>query len=360
MSRKLASLRKVHTIEPIEGADKIELAHIDGWQCVVKKGEFQVGDHGIYFEIDSRLPEKEWSEFLRPRKFKVKTMKMRGVLSQGLFLPVSTCFPDGGTWPSDGDLTTYLGVTKILTEEERKDAVSRDKTPWYYFLLPKFLRTKRKWGFPEFLRKTDEERIQNIKEFDKLLEGRTMYATEKLDGQSVTVFYHRKLWKGFRKGSFGVCSRNVYFGSYQYNNWWNAAKKYQLDYKLREYCNRHSVSLAIQGEIVGPGIQGNIYGLPFQDLYVFSVWDIENQRYLCYKDKCEICDCLGLEQVPLVDLDVSALKTKEDFLSYAERKSTVGTRPLAEGVVVRDIKDDAVSFKAISNKFLLRHDSAKG
>lgn len=361
MSRKLASIRRVHTIEPIEGADKIELAHVDGWQCVVRKGEFQVGSLGIYFEIDSRLPEADWSEFLRSKKFKVKTVKMRGVLSQGLLLPLDSVGPMPKMNEGD-DLTVYLGVTKILTEEERRDSlsVSRDKTPWYYFLLPKFLRTKRKHGFPGFLRKTDEERIQNIKGLDRLLQGRSMYSTEKLDGQSVTVFYHRKLWEGFRRGSFGVCSRNVYFGSYRNNNWWNIAKKYQLDLKLPLYCKDKKVSLAIQGEIVGPSIQGNIYGLPDQDLYVFSIWDIERQRYLCYRDKCEVCIALGLKQVPVVDFEVYQLRTQEDFLKYAERKSAVGTRPLAEGVVVRDVKDDSVSFKAISNKYLLRNDSAKG
>lgn len=361
LSRKLASVRKVRKLEPIEGADRIELAHIDGWQCVVKKGEFQEGSLGIYFEIDSRLPEAPWSEFLRPRKFKVKTVKMRGVLSQGLFLSIDSCELGGKPWPSDGDVTKQLGVTKIQLDDE--PPVSRDATPWYFFLIPKKLRTQRKWGFPEFIPKTDETRVQNIKNLPKILEGRHLYATEKLDGQSVTMFYHRKLWSFNsilpKRGTFGVCSRNVYYGRPQNNNWWNAARKYEIQRRLEEYCKKYKVSLAIQGEIVGTGIQGNKYELSGDPwLFVFSIWDIEKQRYLRDDEKGLVCVALGLQQVPYIG-PVKVLPGQgacKSFLQYAEMNSYIGSRPEAEGIVIRDILDDSFSFKAISNRWLLEYD----
>lgn len=361
MSRKLASIRRVSSLEPIDGADRIELAHIDGWQCVVRKGEFKEGDLGVYFEIDSRLPEGEpWAEFLRPKGFKVKTMKLRGTLSQGLLLPAYTCLPLGMVLGEGDDLTSVLKVTKILSKSDKEsEGVSGDKTPWYFMLLPKFLRTKRKWGFPEFIPKTDETRVQNIRNLEKVLDGRMLYATEKLDGQSVTIWYHRKLWdRMFRKGIFGVCSRNVYYRRPTNNNWWNIAKENNLDEVLPSYCKKHKVSYAIQGEICGPGIQGDKYRLPRHTLFVYSVWDIENQRYLTLEERLPVLKELGLTSVPYLSrIDpMEHFSSIDSFLRYADRTSYIGSQPLAEGIVVRDIKDDSFSFKAINNRFLLKYD----
>lgn len=356
MSRKLASIRRVSSLEPILGADRIELAHIDGWQCVVRKGEFKEGDLGIYFEIDSRLPEEPWAEFLRPKGFKVKTMKLRGTLSQGLLLPTRTCLPLGMILGEGDDLTDFLKVTKILSKSDKEsEGVSRDKTPWYFMLLPKFLRTKRKHGFPEFIPKTDEERVQNMQDLERRTEGRNLYATEKLDGQSVTIWYHRKLWSRLlHRGIFGVCSRNVYYRLPKDNNWWNIARAYGLERKLEDYCRIHKRSLAIQGEIVGPGIQGNKYGLLEHTLFVYSIWDIESQRYLTYAERYLIVQVLGLTPVPFL----GTLESRDQmyYLQCADRDSVVGQRPLAEGVVIRDLTDDSFSFKAINNRFLLKYD----
>jgi hypothetical protein len=359
--RALASIRTISEILPIDGADRIELAKVDGWQCVVKKGEFQPGDVGVYFEIDSKLPEAEWSEFLRPRGFKVKTVRLRGVLSQGLFLRIQDCDLGGKQWPSDGNVTDLLSVTKILSDSERREQniQMNIRKPWPWYMKIPLVRKVYQWispkpsgVFPSFIPKTDETRIQNLKNFSQLIKGRSLYATEKLDGQSVTVFYDLdQRISMFSKGLLGVCSRNCYFPNEVHNNWWNITKEYKLDTTLPAYCKEHNVSLAIQGEIVGPGIQDNIYHLSKHQLYIFNVYDIRKGQYLPYKEKLDVIRKLWLYYCPTVPLPES-LSTQEEFLRYAEGQSLLFPTE-REGLVIRDLKDDHFSFKAISNKFLL-------
>ena len=357
--RALASIRTISEIIPIDGADRIELAKVDGWQCVVKRGEFQKGDIGVYFEIDSRLPEREWSEFMRPRGFKVKTVRLRGVLSQGLFLRLEDCGLGGSFYAvrGDQDVTNLLGVTKILSDSERREQNTRMPWPWYMKIpmvhrVYRLLFPKPSSTFPSFIPKTDEIRIQNLQNFQQLIKGRSLYATEKLDGQSVTIFYDLdQRTSMFRKGLLGVCSRNCYFPQETINNWWNITKAYKLDTVLPAYCKEHNVSLAIQGEIIGPSIQGNIYHLSKHQLYIFNVYDIRKGCYLPYKEKLDVIRKLWLYYCPTVPLPES-LSTREEFLRYAEGQSLLFPTE-REGLVIRDLNDDHFSFKAISNKFLL-------
>jgi len=372
MSRKLATVRTIGSIEPIAGADNIELARIDGWQCVVKRGEFKPGDLCVYFEIDSVLPETSWSEFLRPRKFRVKTIKLRGELSQGLALSPETVLGVSLYSIAEGtDLTEALGV-KLYEVSGSKDSAtqcySRKPPPHKWLLrfgigrrIHSYLYPRASGSWPEWFPKTDEERVQNVTSFAPFY-GKQIVCTEKLDGQSATYFYNREFRNGlFSRGLYGVCSRNVWKKCRDGSTWWSISGIYSIEERLTEYCKKHNLSLAIQGEIVGPGVQGNKYELQELHFFVFGIWDIEAKQYLSYDKKLCICAALGLYAVP--EVWVGAIPQNRDpafmrtyFLSEAERTSVVGCHPDAEGVVIRVRDEQQLSFKAISNRWLLKNE----
>jgi RNA ligase (TIGR02306 family) len=212
-----------------------------------------------------------------------------------------------------------------------------------------------------YLRKTDEERVQNLNRLGDMIKGVPLYYTEKLDGQSVTIFFNRLEKSGWwTKGVFGVCSRNIPYWERTNNNWWNAAVQSELHRLLPDYCRNRERSLAIQGEIVGPGIQGNKYVLGAQKLFVFNIWDIEAQRYVSYAEKGTICAELNLSMVPTCGfLPTDAFITgepREFFLELAKDYSSLNPSILREGIVVRGLHSENLSFKAINNDFLLRYD----
>lgn len=319
MERKLASIRKIKEIKPIEGADLIELVKVDGWQCISKKGEFKVGDKCIYFEIDSFLPIKPEYEFLRKSSYKkmgeeegfrLRTIKLKGQLSQGLVLPL----PEKYNGLEVGyDLTEELGVKK------------------YEQPIPVQLSGVVKRYFPSFLNKTDQERVQNLE--PEILQG-FWTVTEKLDGTSFTCYK----WNG----EFGVCSRNMELIESEENLYWKIARENQLEEKLPD-------GFAIQGEIVGPGIQGGKYTNK-PSLFVFHVWDIENQEYLRLLNAEKFATGLGLEFVPILGVmevtsDIDRLLKEAEGISYIDDKTE------REGLVLYKGK---FSFKVISNKFLLK------
>jgi RNA ligase (TIGR02306 family) len=181
MERKLASIRVISDIQPIEGADKIELAIVDGWKVVVaKEVGHKVGNMVVYCEIDSYLPVRDEFEFLRKSSYKkmsdgtegfrLKTIKLRGQVSQGLILPMSVVEYTNVQFEVGMDVTNLLGIVK------------------YEPPIPAELAGKVKGLFPSFIRKTDEERIQNLSsEYDEL-KNHTYYVTEKLDGSSATFY----------------------------------------------------------------------------------------------------------------------------------------------------------------------------
>lgn len=345
-SRKLASVRRVTEITPIEGADFVELARVDGWQCVVKKGDFTVGDQGVYFEIDSVPPDADPFKFLwkfeepRPRSYRIKTVKLRGELSQGLFMPLSD-FPQVPVGIGDGeDLTEFLGVTLYERPQE------------------KWQKTAAKRGnFPNWLPKTDEERIQNCGwVLEKWAEANVpWYATVKLDGTSATYTQDPQT------DEFHVCSRNLSVKDGE-NVYWDMARKYRIEQALAYYDGRYS----FQGEICGPGIQGNKLGLKEVDFFVFNVIDRNANVYLPLEEMVLVCADMGLQTVPIAEShDAWAPGGVNDWsiarcLEYAEGKYA-GTQNEREGLVFRINKPrpiwqgrDITSFKAISNKFLLK------
>lgn len=348
MTRQLVTIRIVSEIIPIDGADKIELAKVDGWQCVVKKGDFQVGDHGVYFEIDSVLPEDDARfEFLRARKFRIKSMKLRGALSQGLLMPMST-------------LTAQENIARLT--DFNTDLATILRVQKYEPPVP--IAGQQKGNFPTHLvPKTDQERIQNM---DKVLAGRTAQEfeiTEKLDGTSCT-FYSFSDTPG--SWHFGACSRNWEMDLEDDNVYAKLFEELDLRNKFRLL----ERNIAIQGEIIGPRIQGNKYKRAAQEFYVFDIYDIDEKRYVGAAERMRLCAELGLLHVPVPapfylfahvpelqpwqQGDASCPLTLSVVLAAADGKSRLFDTP-REGLVFKSL-DGKISFKAISNHFLLKNE----
>jgi RNA ligase (TIGR02306 family) len=337
--RTLASIQTIDDIQPIPGADAIEVASILGWKVVVKKGEFYVGDKIVYLEIDSWVPNTI-APFLskgnEPREFegvkgeRLRTVKLRGQISQGLVLPlgiIPLSYGYGFNAPIGEDVTDILGIKK------------------YEAPVSAALAGQVRGNWPSFLQKTDETRIQAMPKLLDQIRGFTLVAHEKLDGSSMTVYNN--------EGDFGVCSRNLNLTETDGNAFWQVARKYDLRNALGE-------GFCIQGELVGPGVQANKYNLTELDLYAFNVFDIKNGKYLNTEDAKLITSTIGLKWVPYVtEIEVTDEVTVDSLLALAEGKSVLNSKQEREGLVWRTTTEmelhrvGRVSFKTISNKFLL-------
>jgi RNA ligase (TIGR02306 family) len=329
--RKLASIRKILELNPIEGADKIEVATIDGWRVVVKKGEFKVGDLVVYFEIDSWIP-MEIAPFLVkgtvPREFegvkgeRLRTVTLRGQVSQGLVLPISIL---NGTFNEGDDVTDALGIKK------------------YEKPLPAQLAGVTKGYFPSFIRKTDEERIQNlVREFDSF-RGLRFEVTEKLDGSSMTVYRDHSSY-------IGVCSRNLDLKETEDNTFWLVAKAQGLIDLLK----KHGAPLALQGELVGEGINGNRLNQKGHKFYLFNIWDICSQKPWSLVNRLEFATLHNVEHVPF--LGYLDFQSAEEVISFAEGKSIINPSCEREGIVFKCVTNPEIHFKAISTRYLLKFD----
>jgi RNA ligase (TIGR02306 family) len=341
MERKLATVRIINDIQPIEGADMIELAIVDGWKVVVAKNVgHKVGDMVIYCEIDSFLPIKEEFEFLRKSSYKkmgdqegfrLKTIKLRGQVSQGLILPISVLNPT--------DTNIYVTPFEGLDVTEMLDIVKYEPP------IPAELAGKVKGLFPSFIRKTDEERVQNLaSEYEMYKtqnkDGMKFYVTEKLDGSSATFY--------FKDGVFGVCSRNLELIETEGNTFWKVARELKLEESLSVLEN----NICLQGELIGEGIQGNPYKIKGQTVRFFNAFNIDTQDYLGLTEFITLVNGLKLETVPVLDTNFTLPETIEEMLKVAEDKSILNPSFDREGIVIRSA-DRTISFKAISNKFLL-------
>lgn len=326
--RKLASVQKIVDVQPIEGADLICKYKVNNWWVVDGVGKYGVGDFVVYCEIDSFLPIREEYEFLRKSSYKklvdgregfrIKTIKLRGQLSQGLIIPCTLENPE-----EDLDMTESLGIIK------------------YEPPIPACLAGMAKGNFPGFLHKTDEERVQNIKSnvYEEMYNHYWFYVTEKLDGSSMTCYK--------KDGVFGVCSRNLDLKETEGNTFWSVARELDIESKLSD-------NFAIQGELIGPGIQGNPYKLTKHNFYVFNVYDINEQKFLKLTEIIKLCSEMKLETVPVLNYQFTLPETVDELLKYAEGKSVLNGKAEREGVVIRT-EDKSISFKAISNKFLLKN-----
>ena len=358
--RKMAYIVKIDNITPIENADAIEVAHVGGWKVVVKKGEYSVDDLAVYCEIDSWIPHEIFphlSKGKEPREYngvkgeKLRTIKLRKQVSQGLLLPLSvmgksnyvrTTIPPS-YWKKDGliveydvgsDVSEYLNIQK------------------YEPPIPAQLRGQIKGNFPSFIPKTDQERIQNCYKHITNPDNETIWESvvveEKLEGSSTTIYYNN--------GDTGVCSRNLDLKEEGGDSFWKATKDQQIVEKLTEYCERTGRNLAIQGELIG-NVQGNIYKLDKNVIRAFDIYDIDEGSYLGYFERSDILTELDILQVPvLLGFDSLLGYTIDELLSLAEDKSALNPKQEREGVVVKSLFDPDSSFKIISNKYLMKQD----
>ena len=335
-TRRLVTLRKVKDIKPIEGADRIEAYLVDGWWVVDQKGKYNIGDDVLYCEIDSWIPH-DIAPFLskgkKPREYegvvgeRLRTIRLKGQLSQGLLLDTSLIDEYGWAWDKDIDYSEMLGVIKW-------------EAP-----VPVQLSGKVKGNFPSFFPKTEQQRIQNLSNED--LQD-VFEVTEKLDGTSVSFYLH--------DGVFGVCSRNWDLEETEENLYWQVARREQVEERMREY---QLEGFVLQGEIVGYGIQNNKYSIYVPTVYIYSVYHIPSASYVSGFAAQELADVLELKYVPVVGITpvASGQYTIEDFIEYANKaKSFLKDGALAEGYVFKSLTNPNKSFKVISNEWLLKYE----
>ena len=387
--RALAHVEKIAWIRPIEGADNIELVGVLGWVCIAKIGEFQVGDWCVYIEIDSKVPEKEWSEFLRPKHFKIKTMKLGKfkVISQGIALPLSM-FDVDIPQEEGKDVTKLLGVKYSVKEDNfRKSEIDKYKAmaqrrpdvfkkPWargmmknpvgkrIMFLLYGKKRDK-ETAFPTkfpFVHKTDQERCENM---PWVLEDKTPFIrTQKCDGTSGTYILERK---PFGRYEFYVCSRNVrmlrpdqdnFFGDK--NPYWEMAIKYDIEKKMKDFLssNKRLKYICWQGEICGPNIQKNPHHLKEEHLFMFHMIDSKVGFY-DIREAAKWWTHYDLEHVPIDEQLYILPNSMEEFKLTADGlynpKCCEGySKAKREGYVYYKSTDPNFSFKNVSREYLLK------
>jgi RNA ligase (TIGR02306 family) len=333
--RKLASIQQIKFVKPIEKADSIECVGVLGWECVSKKGEFEEGDKCIYFEIDSLLPIRPEFEFLRKscykedlEKFKLRTVKLRKKISQGLVLPLSI-FPELVSLEIGTDVTEILGIEKY--EPPIPAQIAGDA---------------RSFSWP--ISKTDEVRIQAEEGLIEHLKNKPYYISLKLDGTSSTYI--------IKENEFHVCGRNYSYKKNKDHSFWQIEERYDIECGLRRFKNQ----IALQGECVGPGIQKNPLGLKFVDFFVFNVVDINNNSKLPLSDAKNIVEDLGLKFVPIIETGEAFSYSTEELLEkakgkYAEHFESSKKDQEREGIVIRSACS-SISFKVINNNFLLKED----
>lgn len=379
--RALAYIQHVTNIRPIEGADNIEQCNVLGWNLICKKGEFHEGDPCVYIEIDSKVPEREEFEFLRAKGFKVKTMKLGkfNCISQGLAMPQSA-FKELTGLSEGADVTDILGI-KYSVQEDNARKGNGDPNAKYKSMAARHQKIfKQKWarwmmrrswgrkimffffgkkkdnprGFPTFVSKTDEERVEN--QPWRIGDGKTYLATEKLDGTSCTYALERK---GRNKFEFYVCSRNVRQQDetqecyHDHNIYWDLAFKYNIEQHLKDFLNQFPQLqwVCIQGEGVG-SVQGNPLKLTEDDLYVFNFKESQTGRWSSMAGAGQVREW-GMKWVPILG-EVQMPDTMEELKVLATGKSKVNPDVMREGIVYRSL-DGSDSFKNVSREYLLKH-----
>ncbi len=391
--RALAHIEKIAWIKPIEGADNIEKIGVLGWVLISKRGEFKEGDKCCFFEIDSKLPEKEWSKFLEPKHYKIKTMKLGkfGVISQGLALPISD-IPELAKkeWNIGDDVTELLGVKYSVQEDNIRKAKANPnakynamaarhqkiaKKKWFRWLM------KKKWGkkllflffgkkkdkplgFPtqfEFVHKTDETRVEALDQDWLFNYKKPLIQTLKVDGTSGTFILERKKHNKFE---YYICSRNIRQFTpdqktyHKDNVYWEAEFKYHIKDFLIGMLedNKELDYVAIQGEIAGEGIQGNPHKLQGINFFGFNLIDSINGRWNSVQAR-DWCKQHGIPWVPIISEEYYLPETMEELKLQADGNCDIpGSSGLREGFVYRGIDDPMISFKNVSRKYLMKHD----
>lgn len=382
--RALAYTARVEEVKEIPGYDRVEHARVGaGWWCIVSKADnFKPGDLCVYFEVDSKVPANDDRfAFMEKRNYKVKTLRMCKVYSQGLIMPI-TAFPEITTTEEHVDVTDVLHITYAFEEDNaRKNGdpnakytsmKARHKKLFKHPLVKKIMRYE--WGrklmffffgkkkdnprtFPthfQFIHKTDEERCENLPWVIGYKDP--LIVTEKLDGTSSTYILEKK---GRNKYEFYVLSRNVRQQDenqktyHDHNIYWDMAFKYDIENKLKQYLEENDLDyVCIQGESVG-SVQGNPLQLSEDDLYVFNFIRSDKGRIPSNEGKL-IVEKMGMKWVPILDLAFYMPNDMEEFKVMADAKSVVNPKVDREGIVLRDPKTD-FSFKNVSRKYLLKH-----
>lgn len=387
--RELCYVVRINNIVPIEGAENVELAIVNGWQVMVKKNEFKPNDLAIYFEIDSKVPETEPFMFLAQKGFKIKTQKyFKGkVISQGLIIhPKEFNFTEE---LHEGDfLTKLLGVTYCDVEDNKRKANSEDKykkmvqrrpdifkkawAKWFMrrewgrkLMFALFGKKKdKKSGWPQWVKRTDEERCQNLVWYftTDAIKNQSWIVTEKVDGTSTT--FTMKRGKLFSKPDFRICSRNVVFDKpdrncfYDTNVYVEMAEKYNIEAVLTQILadNPDLDFVTLQGETYGDGIQRRTYGLKNHDFAAFNlIYGWKNGEVMRFNpdQMKEKLSAFNIPCVPVIETLTCLPNSVEEMLAYAEKDKSAIDGGMREGVVLRTL-DGKTSFKAVSNVFLLR------
>ncbi len=360
MTRKLASVQRIVDIRPIPEADRIAVCDVLGWQCVINKADgFQVGDLVVYVETDSILPPKSEFEFLKERKYRIRTIKLKKQVSQGIVFPLSIL--PRGKYNEGDDVTGIIGVrkydpaadleAKLMAErqarEKNKIAKFLMRYNWFRDLFVKHNRS----SFPTFLKKSDENRIQlfpNICEDEK---DTIFSVSEKIDGQSGTFFLVKsRNWFGKKTYKFGVCSRNFLLNKPDNSSYWTIARQLNIESVLRELA-QDANWICLQGEIVGAGIQGNKYGVSGYDFYAFNL--IFPDKTVDWDTMRCVLPLFGIKVVPYIDRCFRLKPTIQENVEYAKGKSVVADIK-REGVVVRNYEKN-LSFKIVNADFLLEY-----
>jgi len=371
MTRKLVSIQRIHRIDPIAKADAIECVTIHGWELVAKKGEFSVGDLCCYYEIDSFLPEDPRYEFLKDLKthqgrkgYRIKTIKLRGQISQGLALPLSM-FPEITNPIELDDVTDLLNVIKYdnsIAQSDNKPGLKAGPTAG---------------KFPHFIPKTDQERIQNLSDWFTRYADVEWEETLKLDGSSCTMYKVAKspsLWSRIKayfgaplvNYHFGVCSRNLEIkpsdnykqtftnsdkeSTYQASDFWRMAHLYSVEKYL-------PIGYAIQGELIGPRIQANHEQVDSLDYFIYDVYNINEQRYLTPQERHNFVNYFctnSSKHVPVLGT-IKIFEHCSDIKSLLARVQgqSMNSGTISEGRVYKSV-DGTKSFKCINNDYLLK------
>jgi RNA ligase (TIGR02306 family) len=367
--RQLATIRQITSKHPIPNKDRIELCMVDGWSVIAKKDEFSIGDLCLFYEIDSFLPLDERYSFLSQSKrtygntegYRIKTMKLSGALSQGLALPLHM-FPEIPNPTLGDDVTDLLKVIKydLTTLDEANPGNVKVGKP--------------SGSFPSFIPKTDEPRIQNLTQYFELFKDHLFEETLKLDGSSMTCYKiatEPTLWqrikalftKPVQSYHFGVCSRNMEIAPdsnytktydndsrpsiYSSSDFWTAAIKYDIESKL-------PIGYAVQGELIGPRIQANHEKVSTLEYYIYHVWDITQQRYLLPDERDDFVRQYTLPHVPFVSYTyIFQDRPTLDLLLERVVGESMNPGTVSEGRVYKSITLPNLSFKVISNEYLL-------
>jgi len=354
--RKLVSVRTIGSTYPIKGKDRVEMAVVDGWTCMVSKADnFKPGDLCIFCETDSVFPQTEKWEFLKKYNYRIKTQRFKDadgnyIYSQGLVLPM-TDFPNAKL---GDDLTKEMNVIQYEATMDIESKPKKFKNPlmrfaWFRKL---FGNVQTKESFPDEISKTDEERIQNCPERPSLAEKWIM--TEKVDGQSGTYLLRKHKWLFGTKYEFVVCSRNFKTND-KNTSYWKCAEKYNIEKALKNLIGNHKW-ICLQGECLGPGIQGNKYKLPCYTLRAFNLITPEGRMDSVTAET--LVKSQGIFWVPMLG-EISGeqlMKLGVDgILKAANGLSKLNSDTKREGIVFRS-SDGKKSFKAVSPEFLIKFD----